>query len=70
MPYTIQTVYLNHSKPGLKVQAALGSLGEAWVYPELPAPFYDAIMQLAEAAVKAREAEMKMVLLAEKAGEE
>ncbi len=70
MAYSIDFITLNQQASQLSINAKFGDLGQAWVRANLPKPFYDAIMQLAEAEVKAHEAKMKMALLAEKAGEE
>jgi hypothetical protein len=70
MAYSIDFITLNKQASQLIINAKFGDLGQAWVRAELPAPFYDAILRLAEAEVKAHEAKMKMALLAEKTGEE
>jgi hypothetical protein len=69
MAYSIDFITINQQASQLRINAKFGDLGQAWVHVDLPKPFYDAIMQLAEAEVKAHEAKMKMALLAEKAGE-
>lgn len=65
MGYRVSCIYLDESTPRLKVNAKFGALGEAWLYPELPKDFYDAIVSLVDAELKAHEAKMKMAILAE-----